>query len=87
MVPNDAKRTAKKRVVLAEGETTGHAHRINSTGAELFDLNGRMFLKVVEPAMLTHEEHKHIEIDPGIYEVGRVREYDWLQKMERKVID
>jgi hypothetical protein len=45
---------------LAEGEATGHAHRVEGT-AEVFDLDesGTMRLTVpVGNAILTHEEHK-----------------------------
>ncbi len=73
-------------VVLAYGEVTGHKHRICAfmdTGAlpaRLFDVGNMRFLDVMEPAMLTHEEHAPVNLEPGIYRVskhgiGTQREY------------
>jgi len=39
-----------------------------------------MFLTLDEPATLTHEEHKAIQVPPGVWEVGRVKEYDYFQE-------
>jgi hypothetical protein len=36
---------------------------------------------------VVHEEHKPVTLEPGIWEVGRVKEYDWFSKMERQVMD
>lgn len=61
-------------VVLAEGEATGHAHRI-FRGAVMFrdDGAGRAFVAVSETTSLTHEEHDTIPLLAGIYElVGQV---------------
>jgi hypothetical protein len=64
------------RVVLALGEATGHAHAINSSLADLFkDRDGTLYLRVEGPCDLTHEEHDPIELDEGVYEVRRQREY------------
>ena len=37
--------------------------------------------------IVVHQEHKPITLSPGIWEVGRVQEYDYFQKMVRKVQD
>lgn len=64
-------------VVLAYGEVTGHKHRIRAfqdTGAlpaRLFDVGEMRFLDVTAPAMLIHEEHAPISLEPGIYRVSR----------------
>jgi hypothetical protein len=80
-------------IVLAEGEHTGHHHRIERKFVPLVELlegeDGRRFLvnnskKAVE---VIHEEHKPITVDPGIYEVGNIHEVDHLAGLERKVID
>lgn len=79
------------KLVLAEGEHTGHAHTIDvaetETDAELIQLGERMLLKLEARATLTHQEHKSIVLEPGVYEVGRVREYDYFQHMSRPVQD
>lgn len=66
-----------KHLVLAEGEVTGHAHRITEGEAELYQSNGVLFLKVIsENAKLTHEEHKPIDLPKGNYEITIQREYE-----------
>ncbi len=72
-----AKRDRRGRLVLAEGETTGHAHAVAAPDAELLldPLSERRFLRVPTEAPLTHEEHAAIPIAPGLYEVRRQREY------------
>jgi len=64
------------RIILAEGELTGHAHVVEAATAELLeDVTGLRFLSIKEPGRLVHEEHAAIGIDPGIYRVVRQREY------------
>lgn len=66
----------QKHLTLAEGEVTGHSHRISKGKGELFKFNEKMFLRVQsEIACLTHEEHKKIELPAGDYEVTIQREY------------
>ena len=68
---------AAGRIVLAEGEATGHAHAVSDAGAELLEGWGTRVLRVVgEPATLLHEEHNAIVLRPGLYLVTRQREYD-----------
>lgn len=76
------------RLVLADGEATGHAHTIDATeDAELIALGEKMLLKLGSQATLTHQEHKPIVLEPGLYEIGRVQEYDYLKQMARPVVD
>lgn len=66
------------RLILAEGEATGHAHAIKSERAALFrdPKLMAMFLTVTEePVALEHDEHAPVMIPPGTYEVRRQREY------------
>jgi hypothetical protein len=66
------------RVVLAHGESTGHAHAIRDAGAALFrdPKLAAMFLTVTgEPAALEHDEHATIMLPPGNYRIVRQREY------------
>ena len=68
--------SAEKRVVLAEGEATGHAHAIYGKGAKLYQKDNRFFLCVVMPNVkIEHEEHDDIPLPIGDYEVVRQREY------------
>jgi hypothetical protein len=73
-------RDARGRLVLAQGEATGHAHAIESALAELFeDRDGTLYLRVgaaaAEPARLVHEEHAAITLPAGSYRVVRQVEY------------
>jgi hypothetical protein len=67
----------KSDIILAHGEVTGHAHRIQAPAqkAHLWDASAERFLQVMETVVLTHEEHAAITIDPGIYRVAIQTEY------------
>lgn len=79
--------------ILARGEVTGHSHRVKADeGVDLWvlekDSMQEMYLNVqVDDAILTHEEHKPIELLRGVQKVNIVREFDHLQEMERRVVD
>lgn len=64
-------------LVLAEGEVTGHAHRIKAPGRRLtvWEADGQRYLEVREPVTLSHEEHGPIAVEPGTYEVRIQRVY------------
>jgi hypothetical protein len=69
---------SKRGVVLAEGEVTGHAHRIPSRHASLYrSENDARYLRVMGPApvALNHEEHTTVKIPPGDYRVTIHAEY------------
>lgn len=85
-IPEGERKVTQKRLVLAHGES-GHSHVIEDDEAELIQIGERMLLKLTKAATVTHEEHKPIRLAPGIWEVGRVKEYDYFSKMERQVID
>lgn len=64
-------------LTLAEGEVTGHSHRISNGEAELYEKNGTLYLKVLSPtATLIHEEHQAISIPQGNWLVRIQREYE-----------
>ncbi len=65
-------------LILARGELTGHAHKVETDGlAELYEHEGNLFLRVVgSSARVVHEEHYPIELPPGVYRVWRQREYN-----------
>lgn len=73
ILPSDAKLLVGRKE-LAFGEVTGHAHRVNV--GDLFESkNGDLYLKVDTLANLSHEEHKTITLDPGIYRIAVKRQY------------
>lgn len=64
-------------LTLAEGEVTGHKHRITQGEAQLFHKDGTLYLLVLsETALLTHEEHQGIPIPQGHWMVKIQREYE-----------
>jgi hypothetical protein len=74
------------RLVLAEGEATGHAHVIESEEAELVleddelvdpGQAAQLYLLVhgTTAVPLVHEEHAPLDVPPGAYRVVRQREY------------
>lgn len=63
-------------VVLAEGEATGHAHRVRAGAIVLWSIAAKRYLEVIRASTLDHEEHEKIQLKPGWYEVRRQREFD-----------
>ena len=70
--------TKQFSTVLADGEITGHRHRIlDFRTASVFSVGNEIFVDVVaERAEIVHEEHGTIELNRGVYRVWRQREYD-----------
>ncbi|HLV97507.1 MAG TPA: hypothetical protein VKT82_02415 [Ktedonobacterales bacterium] len=66
--------TLRSGNVIVMGEATGHAHRLQE-GRVLEDVQGNLFLEVLIPTQVVHQEHHSIELKPGCYQVTRQREY------------
>lgn len=65
-----------RRVVLAYGEVTGHAHALHDDAVAQWQLaDGERVLTVDRLSMLVHEEHDALAIPAGTYTVRRQREY------------
>ena len=70
-IPRDA-----GRIVLAYGESTGHAHAIHDQTAEWIELeSGDRFVCSAAGIRLVHEEHATVELPAGNYRITRQREY------------
>jgi len=82
----DRKIISTKRLIVAHGES-GHSHVIEDDEAELIQIGERMILNLKKSSIITHEEHKPIKLDKGIWEIGRVQEFDYFKMMKRQVID
>lgn len=67
----------RPHLVLAEGEMTGHSHRIaEPQSAKLFQHQSDLYLEVIAAeATLIHQEHGPISLPHGIYRAWRQREY------------
>jgi hypothetical protein len=72
-----ARAEARPHCVLAEGEVTGHSHRIRESGvARMFAHTSSLYLEVTaEQATIAHEEHGPITLPRGTYRVWQQREY------------
>lgn len=67
----------EKNKILAYGEVTGHKHQFVSESVVVLENNNhKQFVNVEEESVLQHEEHKHISIPKGLYEVVIQREFD-----------
>lgn len=84
-----------KSLVLAEGEVTGHKHKLIPASEKTVieyekvlndGLVTHLLNIVFAPAKVVHEEHDTITLDPGRYEVIRQREYDPVM-YQRRVAD
>ena len=80
------------RLIVAEGEVTGHAHALlEEEGVELFTMNEILMLVADHDVEISHEEHKTINLPAGHYEIGIVKEYDYDAELEaqrhRRVMD
>lgn len=82
-IPRKAKKTERRdgKLIIAEGEVSGHLHAIEAKEAELFDNDSltddiEKFLKIEKgnTVEITHPEHDNIILPPGKYSVSRVRE-------------
>ena len=88
-IPKEAKAVKPEGdIILAYGEVTGHAHRVQGSGVELLEVNGTRYLRVLAEAeaYLNHEDHGRIDLAPGFYEV--VQQVEWtLEGETRNVTD
>src|SRR5947207_2136757 len=75
------------RPVLAEGEITGHAHRLEDPASgQVFSVGGSLFLEVLtDSAAIVHEEHGPVVLPRGGYAIRIQREYS--PKEIRRVVD
>lgn len=91
---HDRAKTVKRKrgigLVLAEGEVTGHHHRVSTKGVKMYEVDGVLYLDVpprVEGAELVHDEHDTLLIGPGLHRVSGQREYVAPTVAPRRVYD
>jgi len=87
----------KHDTVLAEGEATGHQHRVRDfRSAVVYEFGDELYIEVItDRAEIVHEEHGTIELNRGRYRVWRQREYvprtvveqRWSEPGQRYVFD
>ncbi len=75
-------------ITLALGEVTGHHHTIlDAPGSKLVSVDKMKYLVVEEKAVLTHQEHNPVTIEPGVYAFGIVQEWDYFSQQTNRVMD
>jgi|TARA_R110000751_G_scaffold302637_1_gene416799 DNA-binding LytR/AlgR family response regulator len=89
-ISKTAKRVApvRGRLILAEGEATGHAHAVTTEeGIKLYTMDQILFLTADHDCTVVHEEHGPVTIPKGTWQVGAVQEYDYVEQEARNVRD
>lgn len=86
------KKFNKESYKLADSETTGNHHLLEAKdGIELFeDSNGVLWLKNEQPVDVycaIKERHDNKTLTPGVWEIDKAQEHDYLTGMTRKVSD
>ena len=73
--------------ILAQGQVTGHAHRIVKNGlVQRYGHDGRAYAFFKKTAILTHEEHGKAPLEPRVYQFIIERDYDPSLYAPRTVI-
>lgn len=77
--------------ILAEGEETGHHHRMHKGQVLLFKESEAQqevsLMKVQSSAELVHEEHKALEIPKGDYQIVRERTFNIFENVVEQARD
>jgi hypothetical protein len=82
-------------IIVMKGELTGHNHVINDETADMYVLTSRKgthvlktyYLDITSPVTIKHEEHKPLLITTGVYLIGRIKEYDHINRKVRLAAD
>lgn len=86
-----AKLFNKKSYKLADSETTGNHHLLEAKeGVDLYEKDGILYLKNEVPVDIycaIKERHDNITLEPGIWEIDKAQEHDYLTGMKRDVSD
>jgi len=77
---------------IALGETTGHKHSVvidrpQDMSIYLDEATGLFVLDLKSEAKITHEEHRTIILEPGIYIQKQEQEYDPFEEVLKQVKD
>lgn len=78
--------------ILQKGSTTGHKHTLNSSTDTDFDVflnkDGTVDgFQLFGSALLSHEEHRTLALEPGIYLIEHEQEEDPRDGLIKEVID
>lgn len=82
-IPKDAKRIPGNQIHQTAG---GNSHGFKGS-AGIFEYEKKIFIDATEDIILTHPEHKDVNLPAGKYEVRHVREKDHFLDIVRAVVD
>ena len=85
-VDDKPKQVEAKKLVIAEGEVTGH-HHVLLAQTDSVILGDKTLFSIKGKAKLVHPEHDTIEFGTGTYMVINEREYNYVEKQLEKVRD
>jgi hypothetical protein len=92
-INQNMKKVEVPELILAEGETTGHAHRVKGKITKFVPKDSRagrsdtIIFELTEDAVLSHEEHKTFTLPAGTYYIEQVKEFDHFTGSSRAVRD
>lgn len=80
LIPAELPKNAELKSVeglRVAGERTGHSHEL---ACDIYTKKDKEFAVVEKESTMTHQEHKHLQIPAGVYEIRIQREYVPLQR-------
>lgn len=92
-LPSGLKKVKNKdnKYILADSETTGNHHCLEKkAGIELYERDGVLYMRNTVPAdvfCVDQARHDTITLKPGVYEIDKAKEYDYLLEETRNVAD
>lgn len=81
-----SKAVPESTLIVAEGEATGHHHKLCGSTALIYTVENDRYIVAKEPTILEHQEHKSITIPEGTYKIKIQRELDLMNQV-RNVFD
>lgn len=80
-----------KKYIVADSETSGNHHCVEEKeGVEMYEKDGVLYLKNTVPTdvfCMVKDRHDTITLEPGIWEIDRAQEWDYLTQQRRSVSD
>lgn len=80
-----------RKYIVADSETTGNHHCVEEKeGVEMYEKDGVLYLKNDVPTdvfCVVKDRHDTITLEPGVWEIDRAQEWDYLTQQRRNVSD
>lgn len=92
-LPTGAKKVSTKGSyhIIASSETSGNHHVIDvHDGVEFYEKDGVLYMKnevSTDVRCVVKERHDNITLDPGVWEIDKQQEFDYLTMEKRNVAD